>query len=121
MKFDGETRFGCLIIIVCFLAALFFSAVFFGTMGMLCVVALFILFIIKMFSGDKSDSSKPIQSRNIDVDKLRQYMLDNDYAGFFVGDLGGFMAESADIENASADELIEMAKRQGIDLRMFEV
>ena len=57
----------------------------------------------------------------IDIDKLRQYMLDNSYGAFFIGDCGGALAEAADIENASDEELVEMAERQGIDLRRFEV
>ena len=57
----------------------------------------------------------------IDIDKLRQYMLDNSYGAFFIGDFGGALAEAADIENASDVELVEMAERQGIDLRRFEV
>ncbi len=57
----------------------------------------------------------------IDIDKLRKYMLDNSYGAFFVGDFGGALAEAADIENASDEELIEMAKRKGIDLRIFEM
>ena len=57
----------------------------------------------------------------IDIDKLRQYMLDNSYGAFFIGDFGVALAEAADIENASDEELVEMAERQGIDLRRFEV
>ena len=57
----------------------------------------------------------------IDISRLREYMLDNSYGAFFVGDFGGALAEAADIENASDEELIEMAIRQGIDLRRFEV
>ena len=57
----------------------------------------------------------------IDIDKLRQYMLDNSYGAFFIGDFGGALAEAADIEKASDEELIEMADRQGSDLRRFEV
>ncbi len=56
----------------------------------------------------------------IDIDALREYMLDNSYAAFFVGDFGGALAELVDIENASDEELVEMAKRQGIDLKRFE-
>ena len=56
----------------------------------------------------------------IDIDALREYMLDNSYAAFFVGDFGGALAESVDIENASDEELVEMAKRQGIALKRFE-
>ena len=48
-------------------------------------------------------------------------MLDNSYGAFFIGDFGGALAEAADIENASDEELVEMAERQGIDLRRFEV
>ena len=57
----------------------------------------------------------------IDIDKLRKYMIDNSYGAFFVGDFGGALAEAADIENASDEEVVEMAKRQGIDLKRFEV
>lgn len=57
----------------------------------------------------------------IDIDKLRQYMLDSSYCAFIVGDFGGALAEAADIENALDEDLVEMAKRQGIDLRRFEV
>ena len=57
----------------------------------------------------------------IDIDKLRQYMLDNSYGAFFIGDFGGALAEAADIEKASDEELIEMADRQGSDLRRFDI
>ena len=48
-------------------------------------------------------------------------MLDNSYGAFFIGDFGGALAEAADIEKASDEELIEMADRQGIDLRRFDI
>ena len=57
----------------------------------------------------------------IDIDKLRQYMLDDSYGAFFVGDFGGALAEAAEIESASDEELVEIAKRQGIDLRRFRI
>ena len=41
----------------------------------------------------------------IDIDKLRKDMLDN----------------CPDIERASDEELIEMAQKQGIDLRKYEI
>ena len=66
--------------------------------------------------------STPVGTRMIiDIDKLRQYMLDNCYAAFLVADLGGALVESVEIEKATDDELIEMAERQGIDLSRFEV
>lgn len=57
----------------------------------------------------------------IDIDKLRKEMLDNCYGAFLVADLGGALVEAVEIENASPDELIEMALNQGIDLRRYEV
>ena len=57
----------------------------------------------------------------IDIDKLRKDMLDNCYGAFLVGDLGGALAESADIEQSTDEELIEMAKKQGVDLKRYEV
>lgn len=57
----------------------------------------------------------------IDIDALRKYILDNSYAAFFVGDFGGALVETVDIENASDEESIEMAESQGIDLRRLEV
>lgn len=129
MKYDGINGVGCLILIAGFLAV---TAVFvwvFGSVGIIISIIFFLLCLFNIFTDDKSDTSKPkskprskpVQSKNIDVDKLRQYMLDDDYAAYLVGDLGGALAEAADIENASDEELIEMAKRQGIDLRKFEV
>ena len=50
----------------------------------------------------------------IDIDKLRKDMLDNCYALFL-------LAETPDIERASDEELIEMAQKQGIDLRKYEI
>ena len=32
----------------------------------------------------------------IDIDKLRQYMLDDRYGAFLVGDFGGALAEAAE-------------------------
>ena len=44
-------------------------------------------------------------------------MLDNCYALFFSADIVAALAETPDIERASDEELIEMAQKQGIDLR----
>ncbi len=57
----------------------------------------------------------------IDVDKLREDMLNEDYGAFFVGGFGGALAESVEIERASDEELVDMALQQGIDLRKYEV
>ena len=57
----------------------------------------------------------------IDIDKLRKDMLDTCYALFFASDIIAALAETPDIEQASDEELIEMAQKQGIDLRKYEV
>lgn len=57
----------------------------------------------------------------IDIDKLRKDMLDNCYALYFASDIVAALAETPDIEEASDEELIKIAKKQGIDLRRYEV
>ena len=57
----------------------------------------------------------------IDIDKLRKDMLDNCYALFFASDIIAALAETPDIERDSDEELIEMAQKQGIDLRKYEI
>ena len=58
---------------------------------------------------------------NIDIDKLRKDMLDNCYALYFASDIVAALAETPDIEQASDEDLIEMAQKQGIDLRKYEI
>lgn len=57
----------------------------------------------------------------IDVDKLRDDMLNEDLGAFFGGGFGGALVEAVDVERASDEELVEIAQRQGIDLRRYEV
>ena len=57
----------------------------------------------------------------IDVDKLREDMLNEDLGAYFVGGFGGALIEAIDIDRASEEELVDMALRQGIDLSRYEV
>ena len=57
----------------------------------------------------------------IDVEALRQDLLTEDYGAFFGGGFGGALMESFDIQNASAEELIRIAQRKGINLSKYEV
>ena len=57
----------------------------------------------------------------IDVDKLREDMRNEDLGAFFVGGFGGALVEAIDIEKASDEELVDMALKQGIDLRKYEI
>ena len=57
----------------------------------------------------------------IDFDSLRDDIAQESYGAFFGGGFGGALMEAFDIENASPEELIEMAERQGIDLDDYEI
>ena len=57
----------------------------------------------------------------IDIDKLRDDMLDESYGAFFGGGFGGALIEAEDVKRASPKELIEMAERKGVDLMDYQV
>jgi hypothetical protein len=57
----------------------------------------------------------------IDVDKLRYDMLQQCYGAFFGGGYGGAIVKSSDIKRASAEELVNMALKQGVDIRKYAV
>lgn len=56
----------------------------------------------------------------IDVDKLRQDMRKESFGAYFGGGFGGALMEVADVERASPQKLIGMAKNKGINLREYE-
>lgn len=57
----------------------------------------------------------------IDVDALREDMKQECYGAFFGAGFGGALIESFDIEDATPEELVRMAQKQGIDLRKYQV
>ncbi len=57
----------------------------------------------------------------IDVDELRDDMRNECLWAFFGGGFGGALVESFDVDRATPEELVEMAQRQGIDLRRYQV
>lgn len=52
---------------------------------------------------------------SIDVERLRDDMESESLGAFFGGGFGGALIEASDIRSASDDEVVEMARRQGID------
>ena len=56
----------------------------------------------------------------IDIDKLKEDLKNDCCGAFFGGGFGGALMEAADIENASPEELVEIARRKGIDLSRYE-
>lgn len=65
-----------------------------------------------MFNGDNYD---------IDVDALREDMKAEAMGAFFVGGFGGSAFEASDIDDMSDEEVIEKAKRDGINLRNYQL
>lgn len=57
----------------------------------------------------------------IDVDELRNDLREDSLGAFFGGGFGGALVEAGEIERASAEELVDIALRRGIDLRDYQV
>lgn len=56
---------------------------------------------------------------DIDVDRLRQGLVDHSGTAM-AGGAWPAIADVSEVESVSAQELIEIAEREGIDLRKFE-
>lgn len=57
----------------------------------------------------------------IDIDRLRDDMKNECLGAYYGGRFGGALIESFDIDCATSDKLVDMAQRQGINLRKYEV
>ncbi len=57
----------------------------------------------------------------IDVEQLREDLLQNCYGGFFGGGFGAALIEAAEVEKATLEELVELAQRQGINLSRYSI
>ena len=57
----------------------------------------------------------------IDIDELRQDMINESMGAFFGGGFGGALVEGFDIHRVSDEEVVEIALRKGIDLSGYEV
>ena len=55
-----------------------------------------------------------------DIDELREDLEDDCYGAFFGGGYGGAMIEAMEIEDASDEEVIRIAREKGIDLNRYE-
>ena len=62
------------------------------------------------------------EAMKIDIEKLRKDMKQNCYGAYFGGGFGGALMESFNVEKASPEVLIEMAKSKSeIDLSNYVV
>jgi hypothetical protein len=56
----------------------------------------------------------------IDIDRLRKDLAADSYAGGVSG-MPAMLVEAWDIERASNEKLVELARKKGIDLEDYEV
>ena len=57
----------------------------------------------------------------IDIDKLKEDLQNDRLGAFFGGGFGGAQMEAFDIEDATHEELLEIAVRNGANLEDYEV
>ncbi len=60
-----------------------------------------------------------MQEVQIDINKLRQDLVDDSLGAAFVGGFGGGFFEASDVKKASPEELIEMARNKGFNLNKY--
>ena len=56
----------------------------------------------------------------IDIDRLRKDLADESYAGGVSG-MPAMLVDAWDIERASGEEIVEIARRRGVDLENYEL
>jgi hypothetical protein len=57
----------------------------------------------------------------VDVERLRKDMKNECMGAFYGGRFGGALMESFDVDRASSERLVEIAKSRGVDLRKYEI
>lgn len=57
----------------------------------------------------------------IDADKLREDMKNDSLGAFFGGGYGGALFEAGQIDRASDEELVELARKKGVDFYKYKV
>lgn len=56
----------------------------------------------------------------VDIEEIRKDLLENSYGAFYIGGFGGAMVEAQDIKRMSPDEIISLAKEQGLNLEKYQ-
>lgn len=57
----------------------------------------------------------------IDVERLRDDLRNEDLGAYFGSGFGGALMEAFDIDNATPEELLQIAQDNGVDLRRYVV
>lgn len=59
-------------------------------------------------------------SLSIDVERLREDMREDCLWAYFGGGFGAALVESIDVNKASPEDLVKMARYKGIDLKKYK-
>lgn len=57
----------------------------------------------------------------IDIEELRENLKEECYAAYFVEGFGAALVEASDLDDASPEELAEMAQENGVDLSKYSI
>lgn len=57
----------------------------------------------------------------IDIERLRSDLKEEQMGAFFGGGFGAALIESFDVDRASPEKLVEIAQRQGVDLKNYQI
>ena len=57
----------------------------------------------------------------IDIERLREDLRSDVLGAYFGGGFGGALMEAFDIDNATPEELLQMAQDNGVELRRYVV
>lgn len=57
----------------------------------------------------------------IDIERLREDLRSDVLGAYFGGGFGGALMEAFDIDNATPEELLQMAQDNGVDLQRYVV
>ena len=56
----------------------------------------------------------------VDIEEIRRDLIENSHGAFYNGGFGGAMVEAQDIKRMSPDEIISLAKEQGLNLEKYQ-
>ena len=57
---------------------------------------------------------------NIDVEKIREDLLQDTLGAFFIGGYGGAVIEGKNIKDMSSEEIVSLAIKHGLNLKKYQ-
>lgn len=67
------------------------------------------------------EGSEPMSNTivTIDIERLREDLRSDDLGAYIGGGFGGALMEAFDIDNATPEELVQIAQGKGVDLQNY--